>query len=246
MLSSLASIMPERPEEKTLEEKYGELLRAFCSLNTKVNNNKKRREERISNLESTGRILQVKTDKIQTNNHNCIEELEAKKSNVEMDIKAVEQKRVAITAQIDEQTKHVEYFEQIRDKVIKNHQAPVATSNLPVSNTCKQSLQRHTLVAHPTEEKCPHCEQCFKTGLELERHMNENHETNALKCKQCKAKFFMKWRLRKHMIAHTSVKTQNCHFFNNDRICPYELIGCKFNHQFLEYCKFAEGCRLVH
>ena len=35
-------MMPDSKERKTLDENYDELLRAFRSLNTKVNNNEKR------------------------------------------------------------------------------------------------------------------------------------------------------------------------------------------------------------
>ena len=40
----------------------------------------------------------------------------------------------------------------------------------------------------------------------------------------------------KHGEMHTETK-KCCHFFNNDKTCPYEAIGCMFHHSQAGACK---------
>ena len=35
---------------------------------------------------------------------------------------------------------------------------------------------------------------------------------------------------------------QNCHYFNNGKMCPFEELGCKLLHVFARNCKFGERC----
>ena len=36
---------------------------------------------------------------------------------------------------------------------------------------------------------------------------------------------------------------KHCHYFNNDKVCPYEEIGCMFRHEKSEPCKYKEFCK---
>ena len=53
---------------------------------------------------------------------------------------------------------------------------------------------------------------------------------------------FVKWRLKKHMNIHSSPDVQACHFFNNNKTCPYEDLGCMFAHMVSGMCKFGKFC----
>ena len=35
-----------------------------------------------------------------------------------------------------------------------------------------------------------------------------------------------------------------CHFYNNDKICPYEEIGCKFKHEVSNKCRYDKNCHI--
>ena len=48
--------------------------------------------------------------------------------------------------------------------------------------------------------------------------------------------------MQKHIASHKS-KVKFCHFFNNDKICQYVRLGCKFKHEKAPICKFDRLCR---
>ena len=41
---------------------------------------------------------------------------------------------------------------------------------------------------------------------------------------------------------HSDDKTRKCHFFNNNKPCPYEEVGCKFLHETSEACYYKDKC----
>ena len=49
------------------------------------------------------------------------------------------------------------------------------------------------------------------------------------KCSVCDKTFLLKWRLMKHMKGH-SQPTKTCNYFINAIECPFEELGCKFQH----------------
>ena len=55
-------------------------------------------------------------------------------------------------------------------------------------------------------------------------------------------KFFLNWRLKKHEALHTSQITRNCHYFNNNKRCPFDDLGCMFAHRESDICKFDQVC----
>ena len=69
-------------------------------------------------------------------------------------------------------------------------------------------------------------------------HLETHNNKKEFKCDECGKKFFLKWRFSQHMKVHTCPKVNNCHYFNNDKNCPFEVAGCKFKHaQSSECCK---------
>ena len=59
----------------------------------------------------------------------------------------------------------------------------------------------------------------------------------------CDKTFVLKWRLRKHLEGHSKDCGKFCHYFNNEKVCPFEKIGCKFLHKDSEVCYFGRKCR---
>ena len=108
----------------------------------------------------------------------------------------------------------------------------------------EKELKKHIKEKHPVEVNCKVCEEVFKKNSDLEVHLKtfhgekENHE-----CDQCGKTFVLKWRLKKHMGIHNSAEIKGCHYFNNDKKCPYENIGCMFSHQLSGLCKYDKVCK---
>ena len=92
--------------------------------------------------------------------------------------------------------------------------------------------------------KCKVCEEAFTKNSDLELHLKNVHEEKENhECDKCGKTFVLKWRLKKHMGIHDSPELKGCHYFNNNKKCPYESIGCMFSHQFSGLCKYEKLCK---
>ena len=89
---------------------------------------------------------------------------------------------------------------------------------------------------------CGECDEQFALNWKLEKHLRTHAASTVYKCKECNKTFYLEWRLKQHMKAHGSSSFKFCHYFNNYRTCPYEEIGCMFNHQHSSQCKYKENC----
>ena len=92
--------------------------------------------------------------------------------------------------------------------------------------------------------KCEICHKIFDNSFNLELHY-KCHEEKAreFKCNQCDLYFYVKWRLDKHVESHQQKNNYFCHYCNNDKNCPFEEIGCKFQHKKSKLCWFADNCK---
>ena len=69
----------------------------------------------------------------------------------------------------------------------------------------------------------------------------KKHEEH--KCEQCDKSFKYLDLKKKHiLISHENVKLYS-HFFNNDKTCPFDEIGCMFAHETSEVCRFDKICK---
>ena len=76
----------------------------------------------------------------------------------------------------------------------------------------------------------------FNRFVDLEQHIKTCHEKHTVfQCDTCEKGFALKWRLKKHMRLHEESNIKTCHYFNNDKNCPYEEIGCKFLHNVAKF-----------
>ena len=76
----------------------------------------------------------------------------------------------------------------------------------------------------------------------MENHIKSHNKINPFKCDTCDKEFFVKWRLEKHTQGHRETR-KYCHYYNNDKYCPYDEIGCKYKHEDSNKCKFDKSCR---
>ena len=87
--------------------------------------------------------------------------------------------------------------------------------------------------------ECKLCVESFDRFVDLEHHIKTFHEKHTVfQCSQCEKGFVLKWRMKKHMRLHEETNIKHCHYYNNDKCCPYEELGCKFLHTVAEICQF--------
>ena len=105
--------------------------------------------------------------------------------------------------------------------------------------TSKSDMKKHNVDNHikVSSITCKICEKTFCKNNELELHLQSHSQAEKFKCSICGKSFVLKWRLEKHKNVHTTNKF--CHYFNNQKFCPYEAIGCKFKHERAPICKFS-------
>ena len=104
----------------------------------------------------------------------------------------------------------------------------------------KGSLKKHHIAKHPKNLKCEHCEETFQLNWRLESHMKIHKQAKTFECDKCEKVFVLKWRLEKHQKIHDQTKTKHCHYFNNEKVCPYDDIGCMFRHETSSWCRFEK------
>ena len=91
---------------------------------------------------------------------------------------------------------------------------------------------------------CNLCDERFKRFVELEKHIKYCHEEHQLfQCDICTKSFTLEWRLKKHSNLHTKNDVQPCHYFNNEKECPFEEFGCKFQHVMSKNCQYGQTCQ---
>ena len=112
-----------------------------------------------------------------------------------------------------------------------------------VSFISKKSLKMHIQSDHRHKIKCESCDQTFKKNCDLESHIERNHDSvEKFKCDKCDKCFVLKWRLKKHQDIHTNPNIRKCHYYNNQKHCPFEIIGCMFDHSLSGKCNHGEKC----
>ena len=107
----------------------------------------------------------------------------------------------------------------------------------------KKTLKKHNQSNHTELTQCKSCDKTFRKACDLELHIKDNHESAGhLECDICGKTFVLKWRLEKHQDIHINKNIRKFHYFNNQKCCPFEAIGCMFAHSLSEKCKYGEMC----
>ena len=104
-------------------------------------------------------------------------------------------------------------------------------------------LKEHLKNIHPKNYNCKHCDEIFNSSWELELHLKSHKNVKPQKCNICNKEFYFKWRLEKHLLNDSQMR-KCCHYFNNGKVCPYEQVGCQFQHKNSVQCKFDQTCKI--
>ena len=135
---------------------------------------------------------------------------------------------------------------------LKNKNEYKSAKNTPEKNIpCRKcdktfsatnDFKRHEKMKH-NQIKCKSCEKVFFKNSDLEIYLEQEHKAEKFKCEQCEKMFVLKWRLNKHEKIHSSQNVKKCHYFNNEKICPFEQIGCMFEHSLAGQCRDGDQCK---
>ena len=107
----------------------------------------------------------------------------------------------------------------------------------------KIDLRTHIQQLHPKHISCDVCSEMFQESWKYEVHLESHEKTKDYRCDICGKTFFLEWRLKQHMKVHTNPHLRNCHYFNNNLVCPFDAIGCKFKHSHSELCSSPKSCK---
>ena len=106
----------------------------------------------------------------------------------------------------------------------------------------KVNLKEHIQKIHPKVYKCNECNKTFSDSWRMEEHMKTHESVKSFKCNVCDKEFYVRWRLEKHIAGHNEMG-KFCHYFNNEKFCPYDKIGCKFKHEDAGKCDYDINCK---
>ena len=91
---------------------------------------------------------------------------------------------------------------------------------------------------------CPICSQLFESHSRLEKHISNKNVEENIRCNKCEMSFRSEWRLKKHNRTHEeNVRQRRCHYFNSNKQCPFQQLGCKFLHEVSEACHYGTRCQ---
>ena len=105
----------------------------------------------------------------------------------------------------------------------------------------QKKLREHIKIKHPKVYACKECELTFSVSWKMEKHTKTHENVELFKCNVCDKEFASKWRMKKHNESHGNIE-KFCHYFNNEKQCPYDDLGCKFLHEDSDNCKFGKYC----
>ena len=146
----------------------------------------------------------------------------------------------------------IEYLEYALEDIKRNNKSIVKTTHdIKKCKKCKKifdcefDLNTHITKSHSNTVKCKICTKIFNKNNELEAHIKSEHEEiEKFHCEDCDLTFVLKWRLEKHKTMHTeeAKNLKFCHYFNNNKRCPYSDIGCMFKHGSSPNCNCRDKC----
>ena len=129
------------------------------------------------------------------------------------------------------------YANGVDDQSVKNAEAKCHECGENFSNS--RDLKNHVKKHIPLVPiKCTKCERMFDKEWKMNAHL-KTHKMHA--CENCDKTFKYKDILEKHIkIAHGDIKLY-CHFFNNEKQCPFQD-KCIFLHENSSQCKYGNLC----
>ena len=108
-----------------------------------------------------------------------------------------------------------------------------------VNDLRKHKKEHHS---HGATFNCSECDKPFKDECMLNEHVQNAHKSYS--CDDCDKVFHFEGLLEKHRSATHEGIALFCHYFNNNKECPFEN-RCIFLHEESENCKFDKACERI-
>ena len=165
--------------------------------------------------------------------------------NIEHNIECLVKEQEALKNDASENKKVLENcgYQQRPPTPFKNSDSNYNCKSCDLKFHDQKNLKQHIRLKHPKRIVCSLCDLKFHESYNLEEHLIQIHgKKKSFTCNICKFGSVLRWRLTKHMQVHGKLQQRTCHFFNNDKPCPFERVGCKFAHEEAIRCKFGERC----
>ena len=200
-------------------------------------------------IETKVDIIEAKFEDLQssiTENWNQVGHLESDHLKVQDLIKKIDIKLIEFETSITETVEKIKVLEGDIERTVDN---TFEKSTKHHCKECKETfddktrLRMHIGEMHPKVYKCNLCDQIFDKRCKLENHLKDHNTIKEFKCDECGYECFLKWRLHQHIKGHKEGYRKFCHYFNNDKSCPFVSIGCKFKHENSGKCTFGKDCK---
>ena len=204
-----------------IKEKVEGVREDLASLDEKIDTIEEKLEEDLENTEA----------RMDKNISNSIEKQTQERKKLEELMKENENK-----------LKEVEFNLQKQKEIVKNGESSFKCDECEKSFVNKNERKRHINLQHPKQITCEFCESIFSLSWQYEMHLETHSKSKDKKCEVCKKEFYLEWRFKQHMNVHENPNIMNCHYFNNNKMCPYEPVGCKFKHAKSKQCANANIC----
>ena len=112
-------------------------------------------------------------------------------------------------------------------------------NSVNVKDVSKPQYYRNSVIQ---TVKCDHCGKVFDEQWKMTAHLR-NCKQN--KCEVCDKTFKYEELKKKHMlITHENFRIY-CHFYNNEKTCPYDK-ECVFLHEESQICKYGTLCERTY
>ena len=219
------------------------------------------KNEYLRHNEKIGKAFEeIKNDKVQLNNFwserfiALEEKTEADKIELHEDIEQKKFETEVVRHQEQLQLKELlevnkRKIEQVEER-LETQKKFIKTNTISIKcEECRQifktraDLKSHVRSSHPKHITCNQCELSFTESWQLEMHLKTHNAVKEFKCDECGKEFYLKWRFSQHIKTHKCPKVKHCHYFNNNKVCPYEEVGCKFKHTKSSQCRNKNNCK---
>ena len=165
-----------------------------------------------------------------------------------MSLKTLENEFVGLKKQFNDLHKKVDDLVEQHNIVIKKYEKQM-TKLKKVNFKCRKCGDKFEtlkeLKDHKESEcvdmqlKCNECGKCFEDKKKLDDHTSKAHVK--YDCDECGQEFKFEAILEKHIEAVHRDDVLYCHYFNNDKDCPFDE-ECIYLHEDSEPCKFNGIC----
>lgn len=130
-------------------------------------------------------------------------------------------------------------YEQLSEKTASNVKCNnCEKTSVTAGDVSKPQDYRNSVI----QTKCDHCGKVFNEQWKMTAHLKTCKQNQ---CEMCDKTFKYEELKKKHMlITHENFRIY-CHFYNNEKTCPYDK-ECVFLHEESQICKYGTLCERTY